>query len=97
MVEEERLRKLGFRIHAAITLARPHLEKKGLVGRIVGMVSQSTQVTALRLQRKLEWKNPDGNSGNFQKFSRLMVGLFLGMEMEIGFCTAQKYPGSIWV
>ena len=55
MVEGERLRKLGFRIHAAITLARPHLEKKGLVGRIVGMVSQ---VTALRLQRKFEWKNP---------------------------------------
>ena len=39
--EEERWRQFGYRIQATITLARPNLQESGLVGRLVGMVSQN--------------------------------------------------------
>ena len=42
--EEKRLRKLGHRIQDAITLARPNLQDSGLVGKLVGMLSQNILV-----------------------------------------------------
>ena len=38
------MRKLGHRIQDAITLARPNLQDSGLVGKLVGMVSQNILV-----------------------------------------------------